>query len=300
MTIGHSRLLSASDDTSIKKICTQQGTLGQGYLMVPLTPIVQIEVTQVGSGSVDDIQTMTLTKTYVAITQVSNNISGGFSIIVANKTVTGIPPNCSAAYMTTLLSQFQVTGIVVTGGDLGTNPLVFITASSAQSPIQLGKSTLEYKPSKWVPIVNVIDYEEVVTSSIYAATALWSQQSIWPDKTATSGTVVLKLQTYSGLATLPAIPFNCTAQQLLDAIVAGVSSSQLNPASYEVYGGPWPKPLTIQFKNTLQYQSILRFQVLTNSLNNGAVPQIFPTGKQLLVSYHPQLKKYIVVRPGYA
>lgn len=258
--------------------------------MTPLFPALTLTHTQEGSGSQDDIQTLTYNDTVP-----DGNLNGGFKLIIKGLTVGNFGTNPSATFAATLLTQAGVTGVTVTGGPLKTSPLVFTTATATQATIQITSNTLTYSTTKWVPVINLIEYYEVVSNSIYAQTALWSTQAVYPTKTPTSGTVTLRLQTFVGQNQLTPVPYNCTAKQFKDAMAA----ISLNPLSYDVYGGPWPKPIVVEFKNSLRYQSQYRLTVVTNSLNNQAVPTIIPTGKQLLVTYHSQLKKHIVVRPGY-
>lgn len=289
MTVGHTRLLSSSDDNSVQKLTPSNIQSGYGYILNPLKPILSFANTQIGTASQDDIQTLTCEPT-------AN--FGRFKLVIEGLTTSFVSYNDSASYIQTRLTAAQITDVVVTGGPINVAPLVFTTTNKAQSNFSVTGSTLEYKPLRWVPSTTPVEYFEVVSSSLYSSTTTWNIQAIWLPSTPTSGTVALGIymNVYSNPKILPALPYNATAVQFKAAMDASLAVNTMN---YDVYGGPWPKPIVVEFKNSLKYQSSRRFFVSTNSLAPSSSPVIAPIGKQVLVTKHSGMGKYIVTRPGY-
>lgn len=291
MPIGHTRLISSNDDASIKKLAVV--TQDRGFLMTPLVPKAVMTWTQVGDSTKDDIQTLSLDSQITA----SVNITGGFKLSIGGKTTINVGSNPTASYLKGALTTIGYSSIDVTGGPLQTADLVLTTPTAVQDEITITEQTMAIKPLRWLPAVTLVDFVDGInTSTLYSTVPLQSTQCLYLTATPTTGQVILRLQTPTGQQQMQPLGPKATAKEFLAAMS---SISGLNTASYEVYGGPWPKPIIVQFKNSLQYQSIYQFSTLTNSFDKSAVVTVSPIGKQVLVTYNSIAKIYVIVRPGY-
>lgn len=284
----HTRLISANQDASIKRLgvgVNRGDGSGEGYLMSVLKPSITFKRIQLGDGSTDDIQDLSAA---IAAT------TGFFTVQIDDKTI-NLNTSTSAAGLKSSINSILPTGRkvdTVTGGPFGTAPFRFTTTHKAQPRFLIIKDTTESKPYKWTPATDKTEFYDIISNSLYSLIGLYNVQGVYLTKTPTQGNVTL---TCGSGGTMAQVPFNCTSGQFKTAM----SQLNFNVANYDVYGGPWPKPIVIQFKNSLRYMDANRFAVTINGLDQGAIPTIIPLGKQILVSYNRDLGKYIVVRPGY-
>ena len=256
--------------------------VSRGYLMSPLKPSPKIVVTQQGSPTQDDIQELTADV---------KPTTGNFRIASGSLKTAFLGGSSSVTQIQNAINAVFTVDVTVTGGPLGDAPIVITTSTAAQVPFKIVEDTTVVIPYKWVPATGLTDFVEVSSTSLYTTTGLNSTAAIWLSAAATSGTVTLRL-----LGVNMTVPYSCTAAQFK----AAMAPLGINVLNYDVYGGPWPKPIVIEWKNSIRYTNQLVFTVVGASLNSNTIQvTVAGIGKQILVSYHQALGKHIVVRPGY-
>lgn len=288
MGFSHSSLMSSGGDTSIKKLAlvnsmvSGNATPGRGYLMNPLKPNPKITPIQQGSPTQDDIQHLTADV---------KPTTGNFRIASGSLKTAFMAGSWSTTQIQNAINAVFSVDVTVTGGPLGDAPIVITTPTASQVPFKVIEDTTVVVPYKWVPSTGLTEFLEVTSNSLYTTVGINSIQAIWLSKAAASGTVTVRL-----LGINITVPYNCTAAQFK----AAMAPFGINVLNYDVYGGPWPKPIVIEWKNSIRYTNQLVFSIAGASLGDNTIQvPVVGIGKQILVSYHQALGKHIVVRPGY-
>lgn len=282
MSPKHTGLITTASDNAVVKLAAVNNN-NDGLVMVPIAPTFTIVHTQLGVEALtDDIQTLSLSPAAS---------DGTWSLVIQGQKITFLGRSATATQLDNAITAKGITDVIVAGGPLGVMDITFTRVEKLMDLVKVEDNTLIITPLKWAPLARLVKFYEVISSSLYSTTPLWNQQAVYTSGNPGSGTITL---TIAGQTTIQ-LPFNCTAIQFQTGMNA---ITNLNPANYEVFGGPWPKAIVLKFKNELQYQSVNRLVLGVNSFDRGQ-PVIYPIGKQILVSRHAELGKYIVIRPGY-
>lgn len=286
MPQGHTRILAPDNDASpIKVASIENPTAGYGTGVVMKLAIISADLvrTQIGSGTQDDIQTLTFN---------TPPSSGAFKIQVPVERTGPINYNASALIIQEALrktTSLNNLGVTVTGPAGG--PFVITTPTKKMPPFQLDAYTIETSPLVWVPTRTQIRYYEGLGSMSlgYSAGKLYWSQIVQLTTGLKSGTMVL---TFQGMQS-SAIPYNATASQVKAALAGWYS---LYPTEYDVVGGPFPdNPILITFGGRYQFNGS-PIVVATHSFGSNNSPIIYGAGKQLFVAKQSASGKYLVIR----